>query len=185
MAELICQYAPDAVIVPLKISGSTEDTKPEFVIRAIYDAVDKYDCSVICMSFSIPNSEALQEAVEYASQKNVILISAVGNWGETYKKNQLLYPAAYDTVIGVGAVEENGEVAAYSQRNQSVFVTAAGSSLDGTQQGTSYAAARIVGICANFSWDTPEEFKDYLLSQVQDRGLPGYDTDYGWGLCTK
>ena len=185
MAELICQYAPDAVIVPLKISGSEDDTKPELVIRAIYDAVDKYDCSVLCMSFSIPDSDALQKAVDYARQKNVILISAAGNLGETYKKNKLLYPAAYDTVIGVGAVEGNGEVAAYSQRNQSIFVTAPGSSSDGTQKGTSYAAARVVGICASHSWETQEEFQDYLVSQAQDSGLPGYDTDYGWGVCAK
>lgn len=185
MAELVSEYAPGAVIVPLKISGSEEDTKPELVIRAIYDAVDKYDCNVLCMSFSIPNSTELQEAVDYARQKNVILISAAGNLGETYKKNKLLYPAAYDMVIGVGAVEKNGEIAAYSQRNQSVFVTALGSSLDGTQQGTSYATARIVGICARRSWDTPEEFQDYLISHAQDSGLPGYDTEYGWGICTK
>ena len=185
MAELICQYAQDAVIVPLKISGSEEDTKPEFVIRAIYDAVDHYNCRVICMSFSIPDSDALREAVDYAWQNNVILISAAGNLGETYKKEKLLYPAAYDMVIGVGAVEENGEVATYSQRNKSVFVTALGSSFDGTKKGTSYAAARVVGICAERSWDTPEAFQNELIRQAQDCGAPGYDTEYGWGVLSK
>lgn len=182
VAELICRYAPDAVIVPLKISGSMKDTEPEMVIRAIYDAVDKFDCKVLCMSFSIPASEELYQAVNYAWQKNVIMISAAGNLGETYKKNKLLYPAAYDEVIGVGAVDENSEVAAYSQRSQSVFVTASGSSPDGTQQGTSYAAARIAGFCAGRHWDTPEDFQNYLTDQVQDCGVPGYDTDYGWGV---
>ena len=182
MAELICRYAPDAVIVPLKISGSMKETEPEMVIRAIYDAVDKFDCKVVCMSFSIPTSEELYQAVNYAWQKNVIMISAAGNLGETYKKNKLLYPAAYDEVIGVGAVDENSEVAVYSQRSQSVFVTASGNSPDGTQQGTSYAAARIAGVCAGRHWDTPEDFQNYLTDQVQDYGTPGYDTDYGWGV---
>ena len=168
MAQLVCRYAPNAVIVPLKISGSTGDTTPEIVIRAIYDAVDKYDCRVMCMSFSIPDSEELQEAVNYASEKNVILISAAGNLGETYKKTKLLYPASYDTVIGVGAVDENGEVADYSQRNQSVCVTALGSSPDGKQQGTSYAAARVTGICAKKQWDSREEFLEYLANHEKD-----------------
>lgn len=182
MAELICQYAPDAVIVPMKISGKEKDTTPELVIRAIYDAVDQYDCRILCMSFSIPESKALSEAVAYAEQKNVVLVSAVGNLGETYKKEKLLYPAAYDQVIGVGAVEENGEVADYSQRNTGVFVTALGSSLDGNGKGTSYAAARIAGICAKSQWNTPVEFREYLKSQAKDCGEPGYDTAYGWGV---
>lgn len=183
IAEVICQYAPETVIVPLKISGDKQDTKPEEVNRAIYDAVDTYDCRVVCMAFSIPDSEELQNAVEYAASNQVILISAAGNLGETYKKNKMLYPAAYDSVIGVGAVTENGEAASYSQKNESVFVTAPASSLDGESQGTSYAAARIAGICARRTWESPEEFEKYLMDEAEDRGALGYDIEYGWGVC--
>lgn len=183
IAEVICQYAPEAVVVPLKISGDKQDTKPEYVIRAIYDAVDKYDCRVVCMAFSIPDSEELRTAVEYASSNQVILISAAGNLGETYKKNKLLYPAAYDSVIGVGAVTENGEVASYSQKNESIFVTASENSLDGECRGTSYAAARIAGICARRFWESPEDFRKYLMDEAEDRGELGYDIEYGWGVC--
>ena len=182
IAELIHLGAPDAVLVPLKISGSGADTTSEIVIHAIYDAVDRFDCDVLCMAFSIPDSEALRDAVAYAEQRGVILISAAGNLGDTFKRDKLLYPAAYETVVGVGAVDEANEVAPYSQRSRSVFVTALGDSADGTQQGTSFAAARIAGICAGSRWSTPEAFRSALCLQAEDRGPTGYDTDYGWGV---
>lgn len=185
VAKLIRLYAPDAVLVPLKISDSMSDATGQIVVQAIYDAVDRFDCDVLCMAFSIPDSEELRNAVAYAEQRQVILISAAGNLGETYKKDKLLYPAAYETVVGVGAVGEDGTVAAYSQRSRSVFVTASGDSFDGTQQGTSFAAARIAGICASHRWNTPEEFRSALCSQAEDCGPAGYDTDYGWGVVTE
>ena len=184
IAELICMYAPSAVVVPLKVSGKDADTEPETVIQSIYDAIDNYDCQVICMAFSIPDSEDLQAVVAYAKRHQVILISAVGNLGETYKKDKLLYPAAYDSVIGVGAVDAQGTVATYSQKNDSVFVTAEETALDGESRGTSFAAARIAAICARRSWSTPEDFRQYLMEEAEDAGDPGYDTSYGWGICT-
>ena len=112
------------------------------------------------------------------------MISAAGNLGETYKKNKLLYPAAYDCVIGVGAVTESGEVASYSQKNESVFVTTQENALDGESCGTSYAAARIAGLCASDHWESMEAFQKYLMDAAVDCGEPGYDTAYGWGVCT-
>lgn len=181
IAKLIRLYAPDAILIPLKITDSSSDATPEIVVQAIYDAVDRFDCDVLCMAFSIPPSEELSVAVAYAEQQQTLLVSAAGNLGQTYKKDKLLYPAAYETVVGVGALAPNGDVAGYSQRNGSIFVTAPGDSIDGTQQGTSYAAARITGICAQLPWTTPELCRDSLRAQAQDRGPAGYDTDYGWG----
>ena len=184
IAGLICSYAPEAVIVPLKVSGKETQTEPETVIQALYDAVDTYDCQVVCMAFSIPDSVRLQEAVEHAADCQVILISAVGNLGETYKKDKLLYPAAYDSVTGVGAVDAQGTVASYSQKNESVFVTAEEMALDGESRGTSFAAARIAAICARRSWTSVEEFREYLIETAVDAGETGYNTAYGWGICT-
>lgn len=184
IAGLIGSYAPEAVIVPLKVSGEETQTEPETVIQALYDAVDKYDCQVICMAFSIPDSTRLQEAVAYAADQEVILISAVGNLGETYKREKLLYPAAYDRVTGVGAVDAQGNIAPYSQNNESVFVTAEETDLDGESRGTSFAVARIAAICARRSWTSVEEFREYLIATAVDAGKPGYDTAYGWGICT-
>ena len=182
VAKLIRLYAPNAVLVPLKITDSMSDATGQIVVQAIYDAVDRFDCDVLCLAFSIPPSEELSDAVAYAEQQRTVLVSAAGNLGQTYKKDKLLYPAAYETVIGVGALGQDGAVADYSQRNQSVFVTAPGESIDGTQQGTSFAAARIAGICAGFRWTTPEDCRSSLRIQAQDCGSAGYDTEYGWGV---
>lgn len=185
IAKLIRLHAPDAVLVPLKIADSMSDATEPIVTQAIYDAVDRFGCDVLCLAFSIPPSDKLSAAVAYAEQQQVVLVSAAGNLGETFKKDKLLYPAAYETVIGVGAIGQDGAVADYSQRNRSVFVTALGESCDGTQQGTSFASARIAGICAAIPWTTPEMCRSSLQSQALDCGPAGYDTDYGWGVVAE
>ena len=185
VAELVRLYAPDAVLVPLKVADSGSDAQPQIIVQAVYDAVDRFDCDVLCLAFSIPHSEELSDAVAYAEHRHSVLVSAAGNLGKTYKKDKLLYPAAYETVIGVGAVGQDGTVADYSQRSRSVFVTAPGESLDGTQQGTSFAAARAAGICASLGWTTPEACRSSLRLQARDCGPAGYDTDYGWGVLAE
>ncbi|MBR5509735.1 MAG: S8 family serine peptidase [Lachnospiraceae bacterium] len=170
--------APTAVQIPLKISDPDHMTMPEMVIRAIYDAVDLYGCHVINISGSLPDSGELEDAVAYAEDQGVIVVSAAGNQGDSYKKDKIYYPAGYDTVIGVGTVEEDGTVSDYSQKNTSVFVTC----VSGGRKGTSYSAAHVSGVAAQKKWESPEAFRDWLRREVTDKGPEGYDVEYGWGV---
>ena len=79
---------PDAIAVPLVVvdvypSGSVKNGGPEALIRAIYDAVDRFDCQIINMSLcTAEDSAELRAAVDYAEAQGVVLISAIGNEGE-------------------------------------------------------------------------------------------------------
>lgn len=181
-------------LVPLKCFGQGTETESSYVIASIYEAVDIFDCDVINMSMGMEGgSRSLKEAVEYATQKGVIIVAAVGNEGTT----KLKYPAAYDSVVGVGAVDQNGELAPFSQRNSSVFVTAPGVdivSLSNTGnsryemqgQGTSYAAPFVSAAAAILkqyrSSAGVEDFKQILRLSTKDAGAAGYDTSYGYGI---
>ncbi len=168
----------------------------EGVCTAIYDAVDVYGCRIINLSLGIDRAdEKLRDAVTYAEEKGVIVISAVGN-NNRNAPDRVFYPAAYKTVVGVGSVDNQEEVSDFSQRNFSVMVTAPGEDVTlpaagektaaRTVSGTSYAAACVTAFAAAVLPEcpsmSPAEFRELLKTSSRDLGAPGYDTDYGWGL---
>lgn len=182
-------------IVPIKAFDSSL-TNVKHITAAIYKAVDEFDCDVINLSLGVStDTPALREAVEYAASKNVIIVSAVGNSGES-DAAQLLYPAAYDVVVGVGAHGQDGQVSSFSHINSSVLVTAPGEQLysldakdtDGyrTVNGTSFAAAQVSALAVLAKTYDREmnvaEFQRQLESSAVDAGPAGYDTAYGYGM---
>lgn len=199
----IAGIAPEVELVPLKCYSSSGGNVASLA-GAIYAGVDTYQCQVLNMSLGVlkdTTEKTLKGAVEYASEKGVILIAAVGNTrgGSSSTGNDPLnYPAAYDAVIGVGAVDSEKEIARFSYQNESVFVTAPGASIYGldieetddyrTDSGTSFAAPAVTAAAALLlSVDpelTPQEFKDLLQNTAEDLGADGYDTVYGHGLMS-
>ena len=82
----------------------------EAICNAIYDAVDSYGCKIINISSGVPKeNEELKKAVNYAEEKGVLIVSACGN-----DAGSVYYPAAYNTVIGVGSHNENLEPSDFS-----------------------------------------------------------------------
>lgn len=167
------------------------------VAKAICQAADD-GCQVLNLSFGVNTDiETVREAVEYAAEKGVILVAAVGNDGVTTK----MYPAAYDCVIGVGSVEPDLTRSAFSHYNESVFVTAPGGKMVGlgytaddsyrldaeavANSGTSYATPVVVALAALALEADPDltaaQFADLLKTAAVDQGDVGYDVYYGWG----
>lgn len=195
--ETVEGTAPDAKVVPLVYqsrypSGVTVNGGTEFLAKAILDAVDIYGCRVLCISSgTTEDSETLREAVAHAEENGAVVVAAVGN-DNVRDPNKVYYPASYETVIGIGAIDNNGIVADFSQRN-GVFAVTQGKdvmalSLNGTVKkysGTSYANARAAGIIAvllsQFPDSTPEDVRTAIAMSAEDLGEHGYDSDYGWG----
>ncbi|MCL2827717.1 MAG: S8 family serine peptidase [Oscillospiraceae bacterium] len=190
MAGLVCEV----IIIPLQVMDVDAGTL-SMSIQAVYDAVNIHAADVINMSFGIQGnqaSRALEDAVNFAASQGAILVAAVGNDG-----NQTIqYPAGYANVIGVGAVDQDGRVARFSQRNESVFVTAPGQGVltlghraaDEYRyvNGTSFAAPFVSAMAAAAKGVRPDitqaEFAEILTRSVTDAGTPGYDVYYGHGM---
>lgn len=195
--ESIDGTAPEAVIVPLVYqsqypSGVIKNGGVELLAQAVITAIDAYHCRVLCISSGINTDEkVLRDAVEYAEKKGVIVVAAAGNDNETHPK-KIYYPAAYETVISIGAMDENNKISGFSQRH-GVFAAVQGENikamaLDGTIKkfsGTSYANAIAAGIAASLLSEapdsTPEDIRRCIASSAEDLGEAGYDADYGWG----
>ena len=180
-----------AKIIPLKCFDTGTTTKVSTIIDAIYGAVDVYDCDIINMSWGIANnSKALSDAIDYAAQKDIIMIAAVGNGGGT----DLVYPATYDSVIGVGSIDNNMNHSQSSRHNESVFVVAPGENIFGIDtddsysynSGTSFSAPMVTAtsaIALSIKKDLKADaLKNLFKNSAVDLGDIGYDEYYGYGI---
>lgn len=180
-------------VIPIKCFSDDKTTDSSYVISGIYEAVDIYDCDVINLSLGmVKDLRSLRQAIDHACEKGVIVISAVGNEGNSV----LNYPAAYDNVVGVGSVDADGIVSDFSNRNRSVYVTAPGEDIVAPgirtsrqyriSSGTSDSAPMVTGAAVMFKQLYPnanvEDFKTLLRASVRDAGPRGYDTSYGYGI---
>lgn len=194
--ELAGAY-PEATLVPLvyfSLEGkSVVKGDAAMLAQCIYDAVDVFSCRVINLSAGVLiDSKELKDACEYAEKKGVVIVSAVGNAQQVAPQN-MYYPAAYDTVIGVGALDENGKVAGFSQRNTSVSLVTNGKDLWVTRasgrmthvSGTSYASAFISAAAARLLAENPDlspyDVRSILYETANDLGQVGYDLESGYG----
>ena len=188
--------APGAMLVPLvvtdKVDGQVKGVSPEVLAQAIRDAVDDYGADIINVSLGIQKDHRqVREAVEYAHKKGATVISAVGNDGED---GPYYYPAAYDTVLGVGSHDKFGAVSSFSQQNGTAALLAPGediwmASRNGATygaRGTSYAAAHVSAAAALLLEETPtlmpEQVAQTLCEAAADIEDPGWDSKSGWGL---
>ena len=196
--------APDAEIVPIRISEQTEidgdgdgvddrGTPAQFA-AAIDFAVDQ-DVQVINLSLVMTTDNALvEQAVARALASGVVVVAAAGNRGGDKDGNPTPYPAAYPGVIGVGAVTADGTRAPYSQHGKYVDLVAMGDGVTvaaragghRVDQGTSFAAPFVAGTAAlirqRFPELTPAQVEQRLEATADPAPGGTRSDDYGFGL---
>lgn len=191
VASIILEHAPESLLVPL-ISNVFEDNKIHMVDNEVFaqmirDAVDIYDCDIINISAGLVlDKKEVRNACAYAEEKGVLVVASAGN---DYDVNgeAMYYPAGYETVLAVGALNKNGsEIAYFSQRGEWVDVFAIGEdvtigTLSGntkTSSGSSYSAAKVAAIAVNILRENPEigldELKRLTVDEVK-KAEPYYD----------
>lgn len=167
------------------------------ICAALMDAADRSDIKVINMSYggyTYNNSEAA--AVQYAKERGKVLVASAGNEGKPTdpEAGSPSYPASYDGVISVAAINSSNQRASFSQYNSLVDLTAPGvnvytTSISGDysgDSGTSFSAPIVAGACgvllaANGNLSA-KEVETALTTTALDLGDPGKDDQYGYGL---
>lgn len=121
------------------------------VVQGIYWAIDN-DVKIINISFGTSeNSPVLYQAIKDAYEKGILIIAAAGNTGE-----QVQYPAAYNEVMAVGAVNSVGKISDFSAKDEQIDIMAPGENVKSTGvfggevivSGTSISAPHVVGTAA-------------------------------------
>ena len=174
--------------LPNHAPGSTAES---LVAALDWLAAERVD--VINMSLAGPGNQLLEAAILQLQQLNLPVVAAVGNNGPS---GEPLYPAAYEGVIGVTAVDRRNKVFRYANRGEQVAFAARGvdvkvaDSLSGgwrIESGTSMASPHIAVVVARLlRSDTIQAHavKSWLIANAEDLGRKGFDPVYGHGLIT-
>lgn len=157
----VAGIAYEASLMPLKVLGASGGGTVADIAEAIRYAADN-GADVINMSLGGGGeSKLMEDAIDYAHQKGVVVIAAAGNSNQ----NSASYPARYPHVIGVAALDSVGIKAPYSNFGAGVDIAAPGGSEAGKilqetidpqtgqsvfegYQGTSMAAPHVAGVAA-------------------------------------
>lgn len=133
-----------ARIMALKCSQEAGYLELNAMVNGIYYAVD-HGADVINISAgSNYKSIALQNAVDYAYDHDVIVVAGAGNDGNS----DLFYPAACEHVVAVAATEDNGKKASYTNYGEWVDISAPGSWIYTCSTGSSYCFGKGTSLAA-------------------------------------
>lgn len=140
-------------------------------------------------------SATVQNAVNNAYGKGVVVVASAGNKGETDKAEDLMIPADLNNVIGVIATDRNNERCNFScygdgkdisAPGRFIYTTTSDGAYSGGCWGTSFSAPIVAGTLAlMFSCNsalTVEEAEHLIESTAVDLGKTGFDNETGWGL---
>ncbi len=197
-------------IMPIRVADADDRAWYSDYVRGIEYAVDN-GARVISMSQGgTSQSQALQDAADYAQENGVLIVACMFN------DNQELvyYPAAYDNVLAVGATSQNDERAMPflnpngaaglpgSNFGSHIDVCAPGNYVSGVApnsdnltwiySGTSQATPQVAGLAMLMLSQNPnltgDELKSIMEQTATDKvGRPeedaeGWDKYHGWGL---
>ena len=179
VAGLVVTVAPEAKILPVKLNGNSVEAN-----AAIRWAVD-HGARVLNLSLGSSATGKYDEGLRYATEHDVVVVAAAGNAGTD---DGVVAPANGPGVVAVSVVDGHGEFRPdISVQGPEVALAAPGVEVTAQgKSGTSFAAAVVSGAAALVRAKNPEltapEVVEALTSTADDKGAPGRDPEYGFGV---
>ncbi|WP_455279183.1 S8 family peptidase [[Eubacterium] cellulosolvens] len=179
----------------------------EWCIGTYNDAIEGNEIHIISMSWGSEvnlGDPGIEPWINQAYNLGIILVGSAGNEGNsTGTGDNIIYPARYENVIAVSAINQEDQRPSFSSTGPAVELAAPGSNIvstfiDGyaTLTGTSMSCAHVTGSIAlllnsdvptnydnntNEKWD-PAEIRNILRDTADDIGQEGKDQQFGYGL---
>ena len=190
VADIVHSVAPRADLLSIRVLDSDGIGDTFTVAQGIIAATDN-GADVINLSLgSYGNSVVLHDAVNYAAERGTAVVAATGNDGI----EQVSYPAAYDNVIGVTAVDATGAFAEFSNFGDEVDLGAPGVGVNtaweedasvafsGTSAATPFVAGAIAATITINEGYTTEQAAARIQHGAEDTGETGKDPLTGEGI---
>jgi thermitase len=156
-------------LVPIRGLDPDGNTHTFGILEALSFAAES-GARVVSMSWgAYTESAILEHGLRQAADQGLILLASAGNDG----RNQLMFPAAYSSVIAVGAAAPNGTREAYSNYGSGLDLLAPGTAvLSGEEQesllrGTSMATPWVGAALTAWLHQHPEATADEALNALR------------------
>ncbi|MBO5454556.1 MAG: S8 family peptidase [Clostridia bacterium] len=156
--------------------------------------------NIINMSYSSNKIDEKEKALlEECSKNGIILSAAAGNSGGHGNQDTISYPARYENVIAVTAVDYKGDITDFSSVGEKAQVAAAGKNILSCYKnnsyavlsGTSMATPLITGAIAILQakamlrfnrYLNPDEINTLVAMYADYPGMYGKSSRYGYGI---
>lgn len=190
----IVGVAPAADLYIGKVLNDNGGGSIDWLIKGIqYGIEKKVDIISMSLGASFDPGEELHNVIKEARENGIIIVAAAGN-----EAGEVNWPAAYDEVIAVGAIDQAFDSADFSNFGEAVDVTAPGvdiySSFPGNRyaklSGTSMATPIVTGVIAllqayarkkGIEADSDKIF-EMIKTRSVDIGEQGADQHFGNGI---
>jgi membrane-anchored mycosin MYCP len=192
--------APEARVLPVRVNdrdvterGAPAALDPVVLARGIWYAADQ-GAKVINLSIAGGlDNQYVRDAIAHAQSKDALVVAAAGNTQDGETPAPATFPAGYDGVLGVGAVDVSGTRMAASRIGPQVDVVAPGVEVTTAaragghtiQNGTSFAAAFVSATAALVRSARPELTASQVAQRIVATASPapgGEGLAYGAGL---
>lgn len=157
------------------------------LVRAL-DWLISSGVDVVNISLAGPPNRLLETALKRAAEHDVMILAAAGNGGPVA---QPMYPAAYDSVVAVTAVDSGGQVFRLANRGKYLDLSAPGVGMLHARAGGGYTASSGTSFAVPFAATAAARLRQLqpdqdvlklLIDSAEDLGPPGRDDIYGHGL---
>ncbi|PIQ78273.1 hypothetical protein COV81_05275 [Candidatus Peregrinibacteria bacterium CG11_big_fil_rev_8_21_14_0_20_41_10] len=164
----------NANLMPLQALDAGNSVTLDRLIAALNYAINQH-VDVINLSIgSTQDSLILKKILANAEEQGITVVASAGNYNQPF----VLNPAAYHSVVGVGAVTNNGDKTYYSNYGPEVDVSYKGLMLSYStngkllvvKEGTSQAAAAVSAFLATVKHYNPEATPAQQLAILQNAG---------------
>lgn len=193
----IVGVAPDANLYAVKAMNE----KGEGTLQDILEGIDwsiANGMDIINLSLGTEaDSRMMHDMINKAYARGIMLVGAAGNDGVADGTgNTVDYPAKYDSIIAVAAIDRYLKRATFSSTGNEVEASAPGVDVLSTytggryayMSGTSQATPHIAGLLALLKQQNSalsgSALRNELMKHTIDLGTAGRDPWYGYGLAT-
>jgi type VII secretion-associated serine protease mycosin len=182
--------APKASILPVQTLHSEFGGSPIDLADGIAWAVEQ-GAKVICVAAGTSEYREVRTAIAAAVKADVVVVAAAGNTRQT---KQVAFPAKLPGVLAVGGTDKDGNHAPISATGPEIALVAPAVDVISTGafgeyvsgEGTSNSTAIVAGVVALVRAKFPQlsavEVIRRLTMTATDRGKPGRDDEYGYGI---
>jgi hypothetical protein len=184
--------APGVELISIRVINEVGKCDALSVASGLLAALD-HGAEIVNLSLGCSTDlPIVRDTIRLAIDAGIVVVASAGNEGQSEAR----YPAAYEGVIAVGAIEAGAERMVFSNLGSRLGLTAPGYGLNAAAPGDRYisfggtsASAPIVcgAIAATMSDGTGHRLRAteavrIVFANADDEGLPGVDPEYGSGV---